>query len=90
MSPFPLLPRGLWFEEFEPGQFLETAGRTITEADIGKFVSLTGDFNFLHMDEVLVQSTEFGRRPAHGLLLVSNRFRAVGADWPAGWHVRCM
>ena len=33
-------PRGLYFEEFEIGQELLTAGRTITEGDIVTFAGL--------------------------------------------------
>lgn len=71
MTPFPSMPRGLWFEEFEPGQHLVTAGRTVTEADIVNFAGLSGDFTAIHTDEEYAKSTIFGRRAAHGLLVVS-------------------
>ena len=32
-----LTPRGLYFEEFEVGQEIQTAARTITETDIVNF-----------------------------------------------------
>lgn len=71
MRPFPSLPRGLWLEEFQPGQQLVTASRTVTEADIVNFAGLSGDCNAIHTNAVFAESTEFGRRPAHGLLVVS-------------------
>ncbi len=37
MSPLPTNPRGMYFEEFEAGQHVVTAGRTITEGDIVSF-----------------------------------------------------
>ena len=57
---------GRLFHEFEPGQHFETPGRTITEADIGAFAGLTGDYNPVHTDEVFAAATEFGSRVAHG------------------------
>ncbi len=64
-------PRGMYFEDFEVGQRIVTAGRTITEADIVAFAGLSGDFNQLHMDALYAQNTPFGRRIAHGLLVTS-------------------
>ena len=71
MTPFPILPRGLWFDEYKPGQSLETPGRTISEADIVNFAGLSGDINPIHMDADYARITEFGQRVAHGLLVVS-------------------
>jgi acyl dehydratase len=71
MRSFPSLPRGLWFEEFQPGQRLVTAGRTVTEADIVTFAGLSGDHNVIHTNAVFAESTGYGKRPAHGLLVVS-------------------
>jgi 3-hydroxybutyryl-CoA dehydratase len=64
-------PRGLYFEEFELGQKLATAGRTITESDIVTFAGLSGDFNQIHTDEVFAENGPFGRRVAHGMLVQS-------------------
>lgn len=64
-------PRGRYFEEFEVGQSLVTAGRTITESDIVSFAGLSGDYNQLHVDAVYAAGGEFGERVAHGLLIVS-------------------
>jgi 3-hydroxybutyryl-CoA dehydratase len=64
-------PRGLYFEEFELGQKLATAGRTITEGDIVTFAGLSGDFNQIHTDAVFAEDGPFGRRVAHGLLVQS-------------------
>lgn len=64
-------PRGLYFEEFEQGHRLVTAGRTITESDIVTFAGLSGDFNQLHTDAVYAEKEPFGKRIAHGLLIQS-------------------
>jgi acyl dehydratase len=64
-------PRGLHFEEFELGQALITAGRTITEADIVSFAGLSGDHNQIHTDAAYAAADTFGQRVAHGLLVQS-------------------
>jgi 3-hydroxybutyryl-CoA dehydratase len=63
--------QGRVFEEFEPGQLVETAGRTITEADIVMFAGLTGDYSELHTNAEFATSTRFGQRIAHGALVFS-------------------
>lgn len=57
---------GRLFDEFSVGQRFETPSRTITEADIGTFAGLTGDYNPVHTDEVFAAATGFGGRIAHG------------------------
>ncbi len=71
MSATQPKPRGLYFEEFQPGQKIVTAGRTVTEADVVNFAGLSGDYNQMHVDEAYSQKTTFGKRVAHGLLVVS-------------------
>jgi acyl dehydratase len=76
---------GRYFEEFTVGEALVTNRRTITEADIVSFAGLSGDFNPLHTDEVYGQSTPFGGRIAHGMLVVSVGTGLVNqAGWFAG------
>jgi acyl dehydratase len=64
-------PRGLFFEQFEVGQTLETAGRTITETDVVNFAGMSGDFNQIHTDADYSSKEMFGQRVAHGLLVVA-------------------
>lgn len=64
-------PRGLTFDEFEPGQCFVTAGRTVTEADVVNFAGLSGDFNPLHTDQCFAAGTPFGGRVAHGMLVAA-------------------
>lgn len=64
-------PRGRCFEEFEIGDVVESAGRTVTETDIMLFAGLSGDYNQLHTDAEFAKATLFGERVAHGLLGLS-------------------
>jgi len=68
MTPTDLSRRGMYFEEFEVGQQIVTAGRTITESDIVAFAGLSGDYNQIHTDAEFSKNTAFGQRVAHGLL----------------------
>jgi len=63
--------RGLHFEECELGKEYYTARRTVTEADVALFAGLSGDFNPLHVDQVMMEKTPFGRRIAHGALVAA-------------------
>lgn len=64
-------PRGRYFEEFQVGHTIVTAGRTITEADIVQFAGLSGDYNRIHTDAEYAADYMFGERVAHGLLVLS-------------------
>ncbi|MFN2227925.1 MAG: MaoC/PaaZ C-terminal domain-containing protein [Anaerolineae bacterium] len=66
-----LVRSGMYFEEFEVGQSVTSAGRTITEADIVGFAALSGDWNTIHTDAEYAASQPFGQRVAHGLLALS-------------------
>ena len=59
------------FEELEAGQAFATRGRTVTEADVVGFASLTGDWHPQHTDAVWAAGSAFGERIAHGLFVLS-------------------
>ena len=59
------------FEELEAGQAFTTRGRTVTEADVVGFASLTGDWHPQHTDAVWAAGSAFGERIAHGLFVLS-------------------
>ena len=71
MSPLPSTPRGMYFEEFETGQKIISAGRTVTESDIVGFAGLSGDFTQIHTDTKYSKSSPASQRVAHGLLGLS-------------------
>jgi 3-hydroxybutyryl-CoA dehydratase len=67
------MPRDLSqdFDRLEVGTRFRTRGRTITEADLVAFATLTGDFHPVHTDAVWAAESLFGSRIAHGSLLLS-------------------
>jgi len=82
MDAPPVPPsRGLWFEEFEPGQVYRSADRSCTQADVEAFAALTGDRNPIHLDEAFAARTPFRGRIAHGLLVEA---LASGLAWEMG------
>jgi 3-hydroxybutyryl-CoA dehydratase len=66
-----VIQRGLYFEEFNVGDTVTSAARTVTEADIVGFAALSGDWNAIHVDAEFAKSSMFGERIAHGLLGLS-------------------
>lgn len=44
--------------------------KTVTDADITLYAGLVGDFHRLHMDDEYAKRTPYGRRIAHGALLL--------------------
>ena len=61
----------LYFEDFAIGHKTLSRSRTITEADIVNFAGLSGDFIELHVSEEWAAKGPFGRRIAHGMLVLS-------------------
>jgi 3-hydroxybutyryl-CoA dehydratase len=55
----------------EVGEELTSRGRTITEADLVSFSSLTGDWHPQHADAEWAAAGRFGERVAHGMLVLS-------------------
>ena len=59
------------FEDLQVGESLLTHRRTVTEADIVAFGGISGDFFYMHFDEVAARQTQFGQRIAHGYFVLS-------------------
>lgn len=65
------MTRALYFEDIEVGTQWVSGRRTVTEADIGAFAGVSGDFNPLHTDEITAAASGYGGRIAHGALVLS-------------------
>lgn len=57
-------------DDFVVGQSAELT-RTIVEADVMAFATLTGDFNPVHVDAAAAAASSFGERIVHGMLTAS-------------------
>jgi oxepin-CoA hydrolase/3-oxo-5,6-dehydrosuberyl-CoA semialdehyde dehydrogenase len=60
-----------YFDELEIGETLHTHGRTVTESDIVSFAGISGDFFYVHTDDVAAKDSIFERRVAHGYFVLS-------------------
>jgi 3-hydroxybutyryl-CoA dehydratase len=60
-----------YLEDFKVGERAVSPGRTVTEADIVMFASLSGDWNELHTNAEYMKHSVFGQRIAHGMLTLS-------------------
>ncbi len=60
-----------YFEDLQIGESLLTHRRTVSEADIVNFGGLSGDYFYMHFDEIAAAETAFGKRIAHGYFVLS-------------------
>ena len=60
-----------YFDELEIGETLHTHRRTVTESDVVSFAGISGDFFYVHMDDVGAKDSIFERRVAHGYFVLS-------------------
>jgi oxepin-CoA hydrolase/3-oxo-5,6-dehydrosuberyl-CoA semialdehyde dehydrogenase len=59
------------FEDLQIGDSLLTHRRTVTEADIVNFGGISGDYFYMHFDDIAAKQTQFGQRIAHGYFVLS-------------------
>ncbi|WP_332813305.1 phenylacetic acid degradation bifunctional protein PaaZ [Ramlibacter sp.] len=59
------------FEDLQVGDSLLTHRRTVSEADIVAFGGLSGDYFYMHFDEIAAKESPFGQRIAHGYFVLS-------------------
>jgi len=59
------------FEDLRIGDSLLTHRRTVGEADIVAFGGISGDYFYMHFDEVAAKESPFGKRIAHGYFVLS-------------------
>jgi oxepin-CoA hydrolase / 3-oxo-5,6-dehydrosuberyl-CoA semialdehyde dehydrogenase len=60
-----------YFEDLEIGHSLLTHRRTVGEADIVNFGGVSGDYFYMHFDDIAARDTQFGKRIAHGYFVLS-------------------
>ncbi|MDI9466424.1 MAG: MaoC family dehydratase [Bacillota bacterium] len=69
------------YQELKVGQigFVE---KTITETDLYVYAGVTGDFSWLHVNEVRAQQGHFKTRVVHGMLLAGLISTVIGNQMP--------
>jgi oxepin-CoA hydrolase/3-oxo-5,6-dehydrosuberyl-CoA semialdehyde dehydrogenase len=60
-----------YFEDLQIGDSLLTHRRTVSEADIVNFGGLSGDYFYMHFDEIAAKESAFGKRIAHGYFVLA-------------------
>jgi oxepin-CoA hydrolase / 3-oxo-5,6-dehydrosuberyl-CoA semialdehyde dehydrogenase len=60
-----------YFEELQIGESLLTHRRTVGESDISAFGGISGDYFYMHFDEIAARDSAFGKRIAHGYFVLS-------------------
>jgi 3-hydroxybutyryl-CoA dehydratase len=75
--------KNYWFDisSFHIGM-KESFTKTIILEDIHKFSELSGDFNLIHINEDFAKNSRYGKRLAHGLLIVSYFSKLFGTKLP--------
>ncbi|MEO6032940.1 MAG: phenylacetic acid degradation bifunctional protein PaaZ [Burkholderiaceae bacterium] len=59
------------FEDLAIGDSLLTHRRTVTEADLVAFGGISGDYFYMHFDDIAAKESPFGQRIAHGYFVLS-------------------
>ena len=59
------------FEDLQIGESLLTHRRTVTEADLVNFGGISGDYFYMHFDDIAARESSFGQRIAHGYFVLS-------------------
>ena len=67
----PVHPFRSHFEDLAIGDSLLTHRRTVGEADIVAFGGISGDYFYMHFDEIAAKASPFGKRIAHGYFVLS-------------------
>ena len=64
-----------------------TCTKTVSESDVYLFAGITGDFAPNHVDEAYMRGTSYGRRIAHGALIVGymSRLSTLISEQAAGF-----
>lgn len=63
------------------GQYAEFS-KTIAEADVYSFAGIVGDLNPIHVNEIYAEDSKFGRRIAHGILVLGLVSTVLGMYLP--------
>lgn len=74
-------PNQYSFDELTIG-LCESFSLKLTESLVNDFAKTSGDYNPLHTDSTFAETTKFGKRVCHGMLLASFFSRLIGMYLP--------
>lgn len=63
------MPTGETIHDFPVGKTVQFS-KTVSESDVYLFAGITGDLDPIHVNEEYARTTPFGRRIAHGALIL--------------------
>lgn len=66
-----LTEQWIGFDELQVGDTFQSAGRTVTQAEVSMFAGVSGDFNQIHINHHTAADGPFRQPIAHGLLVLS-------------------
>jgi acyl dehydratase len=67
------------------GQQLAPLVKSVTQEQVNAYASAAGDFNPIHLDEQYAAGTQFGRRIAHGMLVLAFVSEMMASAFPVEW-----
>ena len=74
------------------GDALPTVEKLVTQTQIEKYATASGDFNPLHIDHEFAATSQFGGTIAHGMMVAASisemMTTAFGEDWMRGGRMK--
>ena len=67
------------------GEALPELAKSITQEQVVAYAEAAGDFNPIHLDPEFAAQTRFGKRIAHGMLILAFVSEMMGTAFPATW-----
>lgn len=71
--------------QIDLGHRLPEIVKSVTQDQVGRYAEAAGDFNPIHLDESYAAGTQFGRRIAHGMLVLAFISEMMSAAFPREW-----
>ena len=76
----------------QEGDSLPSVENLITQEQIERYASASGDFNPIHLDHEFAAASQFGGRIAHGMMVAASvsdmMTLAFGQDWYSGGRLK--
>lgn len=67
------------------GEALPEHSKKVTQSQVNAYAEAAGDFNPIHVDAKFASGTKFGRRIAHGMLILGFVAEMMRSTFPEVW-----